>query len=110
MNRITATTSTWSALKNPVFRKLWTASLVSGTCVAAHETAATWVMNTLTPSPLLISLMSTVASLPFLFFTLPAGALADVVDRKKLLIVMNLWLATAAAALAVLSWLRLLST
>jgi predicted MFS family arabinose efflux permease len=104
------TASTWSALKNPVFRKLWTASLVSGTCVAAHETAATWVMNTLTPSPLLISLMSTVASLPFLFFTLPAGALADVVDRKKLLIVMNLWLATAAAALAVLSWLRLLST
>jgi len=54
--------------------------------------------------------MSTVASLPFLFFTLPAGALADIVDRKKLLLLMNLWLAIAAAALAVLSWLHLLST
>src|SRR5580704_9120237 len=106
---VTATASTWSALRNPTFRKLWIASLVSGTCVAAHDTAATWVMNTLTASPFLISLMATVASLPFLFFTLPAGALADVVDRKKLLVVMNLWLAIAAAALALLSWLHLLS-
>ena len=105
----TATASTWSALRNPTFRKLWVASLVSGTCVAAHDTAATWVMNTLTASPFLISLMSTVASLPFLIFTLPAGALADMVDRKKLLVLMNLWLAIAAAALAVLGWLHLLS-
>src|SRR3984893_9010136 len=106
----TATASTWSALRNPTFRKLWAASLVSGICVAAHDTAATWVMNTLTASPFLISLMSTVASLPFLIFTLPAGALADMVDRKKLLVLMNLWLAIAAAALALLGWLHLLST
>src|SRR3984957_10231549 len=97
-------TSSWTALQNPIFRKLWIASLVSGTCVAAHDTAATWVMNTLTASPFLISLMSTVASLPFLIFTLPAGALADMVDRKKLLVVMNLWLTMAAASLAVLGW------
>jgi MFS family permease len=106
----TATASTWSALRNPTFRKLWIASLVSGTCVAAHDTAATWVMNTLTASPLLISLMSTVAALPFLMFTLPAGALADMVDRRKLLFLMNLWLAIAASALAGLGWLHLLST
>src|ERR1700738_3645035 len=96
----TATASTWSALRNPTFRKLWIASLVSGTCVAAHDTAATWVMSTLTASPLLISLMSPVAALPFLMFTLPAGALADMVDRRKLLLLMNLWLAIAGSALA----------
>src|ERR1700731_1997304 len=71
---ITNLASTWSALRNPTFRKLWLGSLVSGTCVAAHDTAATWVMNTLTASPFLTSLMSTVASLLFLIFTLPAGA------------------------------------
>jgi hypothetical protein len=49
-----------------MFRQLWIAALISGTCVAAHDTAATWMMNMLTPSPLLISLLSTVASL-FLF-------------------------------------------
>ena len=69
-------TSSWTALQNPVFRTLWGASLLSGICVAAHDTAATWLMNTLTPSPLLISVMSTVASLPFFLLTLPAGALA----------------------------------
>lgn len=106
----TSAASTWRALKNPVFRKLWAASLVSGTCVAAHDTATIWVMNTLTASPLLISLMSTVASLPFFLFTLPAGALADTVDRKKFLIVMNLWLAIIASVLAILGWLHLLST
>lgn len=106
----TATASTWSALRNPTFRKLWIASLVSGTCVAAHDTTATWVMSTLTASPFLISLMSTVASLPFLIFTLPAGALADMVDRRKLLMLMNLWLTIAASALAVLGWIHFLST
>jgi MFS family permease len=106
----TDTASTWSALRNPTFRKLWIGSLVSGTCVAAHDTAATWVMNTLTASPFLISLMSTVASLPFLIFTLPAGALADMVDRKKMLIVMNIWLALAAGSLALLGSIHLLSS
>jgi MFS family permease len=102
-------TSTWAALGNPMFRQLWIAALISGTCVAAHDTAATWMMNMLTPSPLLISLLSTVASLPFFLFTLPAGALADMVDRKKLLCVVNLWLTAAAAGLAILGWLHLLN-
>jgi len=74
--------SSWTALRNPVFRKLWIATVISGTCVAAHDSAATWMMNSFTGSPLLISLMSTVASLPFFLFTLPAGALADKVDRR----------------------------
>ena len=102
-------TSSWTALQNPVFRRLWGASLLSGTCVAAHETAATWMMHILTPSPFLISVMSTVASLPFFLLTLPAGALADMVDRKKLLCVINLWLAAAAVGLAILGWLHLLN-
>ena len=103
------TASAWAALANPVFRKLWIAAVISGTCVAAHDTAATWMMNMLTPSPLLISLLSTVASLPFFLFTLPAGALADMVDRKQLLFLVNLWLAAAAAGLAFLGWLHLLN-
>ena len=103
------TSSIWAALANPIFRKLWIAAVVSGTCVAAHDTAATWMMNMLTPSPFLISLLSTVASLPFFLFTLPAGALADMVDRKKLLCAVNLWLAASAAGLAILGWLHRLN-
>ena len=66
-------------------------------------------MNTLSPSPLLLSLLSTAASLPFFLLTFPAGALADMVDRKKLLIVMHGWLALSAAGLAVFGSLRLLT-
>src|SRR5580693_4790809 len=101
--------STWTALKNPAFRKLWFATVISGTCVAAHDTAATWSMSLLTASPLLLSLMSSVASLPFFLFILPAGALADIVDRRKLLWVTNLWLAVAAGSLALLAALGLLN-
>src|SRR5712671_4331594 len=102
-------TSTFTALRNPVYRKLWFAILLSGTCVAAQDTAATWTMNMLGSSIFLLSLISTVASLPFFLFTLPAGALADIVDRRKLLWMMNVWLAVAAGLLAIFGSLRVLN-
>src|ERR1700741_2042519 len=101
--------STWTALRNPVFRNMWLASLISGTCVAAQDTAATWTMNRVSVSPLFLSLMATVASLPFFFFTLPGGALSDMVDRNKLMAVMNLWLAIAAGGLAFCGWFHLIN-
>jgi len=103
------TNSTWAALRNPAFRKLWIAAVISGTCVAAHDSAATWTMNIFTGSPLLLSLMSTVASLPFFLFTLPAGALADKVNRQKLVCTVNVCLAATTFALALLGWLHLLN-
>jgi MFS family permease len=92
-----------------MYRNMWLASLISGTCVAAHDTAATWTMNRVSDSPLFLSLMSTVASLPFFFFTLPAGALADMVDRKKMMTIMNVWLAIAAGGLAICGFLNLIN-
>jgi MFS family permease len=102
--------SIWLSLRNPVFRQLWIATLISGCCVSAHDTAATWVMNTLSQSSFLISLLSTVAALPFFLFTLPAGALADLTDRRRLLMIMTIWLAVAAGTLAVLAWFHLLNS
>ena len=101
--------STWAALRNPAFRRLWIAAVISGTCVVAHENAAIWMMSIFTGSPLLLSLMSTVASLPFFLFTLPAGTLADRVDRQKLVCAINVCLAATAFALAVLGWMDLLN-
>jgi MFS family permease len=101
--------STFAALRNPVYRNLWFAILLSGTCVAAQDTAAAWTMNMLGSSTFLLSLISTVASLPFFLFTLPAGALADMINRRKLLCIMNLWLAGAAVLLAILGSFQLLN-
>jgi MFS family permease len=100
-------TSVWLALKNRVFCGLWLASVVSGVCVAAHETAALWLMNVSRSSTLFLSLMATAASLPFFLFTLPAGALADLGNRRALFITTYLWLAAAGGLLAVFSWLHL---
>jgi len=99
-------TSVWLALRNPAFVGLWLPSVVSGVCVSAHDTAGTWLMNALGASPLLLALIATAASLPFFVFTLPAGALADLSDRKNLLIAVYLWLAAAAGLLAVCTWLH----
>ena len=82
--------STWRALRNPAFRRLWIATVISGTYAVAHNEAATWMMNLLTGSPVLISLMATVASLPYFLFTLPAGVLADKVNRQKFVCGINL--------------------
>src|ERR1700738_3387103 len=101
--------STWTALRNPVFRNMWLASLISGTCVAAQDTAATLTMNRVSTSPLFLSLMATVASLPFFFFTLPAGALADMVDRKRMMFVMTVLLAIAAGGGGLPGWVPLLN-
>jgi MFS family permease len=101
--------STWTALKNPAFRRLWIATVISGTFVAAHNSTATWMMDVFTGSPFFISLMSTAASLPFFLFTLPAGVLADKVNRRKLICLVNVGLAVIAAGLAALGWLHLLN-
>src|ERR1700721_767914 len=63
-------TSSWIALRNPTFGKLWVATVVSGICVSAHETAGIWVMNSLSQSTMFLSLMSTTATLPFFLFNL----------------------------------------
>jgi len=53
-------TSTFAALQNPVYRRLWLAILLSGTCVSAQDTAATWTMNKLGASTFVLSLITTV--------------------------------------------------
>src|SRR5437868_932636 len=98
--------SIWISLRNRTFRRLWIATVISGCGVSAHDTAATWMMHTVSSSPFMISLMSTVASLPFFLFTIPAGALADMIDRRRILSVMNLWLASCAGMLAIFGFLN----
>ncbi len=62
-----------------------------------------WLMTSLTPSPLLVVLMQTAASLPIFLLGLPAGALADIVDRRKLLLATETWLFLGALTLGLLA-------
>jgi MFS family permease len=106
MEKTSEKASTWLALRNPIFRRLWVAMVVSGSCIGAHNTAVFWALNSLGASTMIISLMATVSALPYTLFTLPAGAIADMVDRKKILLSVQLWHASLAIALAILQWKR----
>lgn len=88
-------------LRNPVFRNRVLSSLLSNTGTWMQDTAATWLMTSLTSSALLVALMQTAASLPVLLLGLPAGALADILDRRKLLIFWQAWMLGAALLLSV---------
>src|SRR6516225_8646027 len=109
MEKTSEKTSTWFALRNPIFRRLWLAMVVSGSCIGAHNTAVYLALHSLGANTVLISLMATVSALPYTLFTLPAGAFADMVDRKKILLGVQLWHAGLAFALAILWMVHLLN-
>jgi MFS family permease len=109
MEKTSEKTSTWLALRNPIFRKLWLAMVISGSCIGAHNTAVYFALHSLGAKTVLLSLMATVSALPYTLFTLPAGAIADMIDRKKILLGVQLWHASIAIALAVLWMAHLLN-
>src|SRR4051795_7800386 len=101
--------STWSPLRRPVFRSVWSASVASNIGTWMQSVGAAWLMTSLTTSPLLVALMQTATSLPVLLVGLPAGALADVVDRRKLLLVTQAWMLLVALVLGVSTWAGVVS-
>src|SRR5262245_51418813 len=93
--------SAWSPLAHPVFRALWIASVASHVGSYMTDVGQGWLMSALTPSPLIVSLLLTAESLPFFALGLPAGALADIVDRRRLLVVTQCAMAVVVGVLAV---------
>src|ERR1700736_6231301 len=81
--------SAWSPLHNPLFRALWIATVISNIGTWMQDVGESWLMTSLTPSPVLVALVETFGSLPVVLLALPAGALADIVDRRRLLLVMQ---------------------
>ena len=95
--------SPWSPLRRPGCRAIWTAWVASNTGIWMQSVGAAWLMTSLTPSPLLVALMQTATSLPIFLVGLPAGALADVVDRRKLLLGTVAWMLLVALVLGLLT-------
>src|SRR5918997_4779595 len=94
--------SAWSPLRRTWFRALWTAQFVANTGTWAQTVGAQWLMGDLGGTALQIALVQTAATLPVFLLVVPAGALGDVVDRRRLLLVSQLVMLAAAALLAVL--------
>ncbi|MEP7114998.1 MAG: MFS transporter, partial [Ilumatobacteraceae bacterium] len=97
--------SPWAPLRHPVFRALFIAQLASNIGTLMQSVGSAWLMGDLGASPFLIALVPTASMLPVLLIGVPAGALADIFDRRRLLIGGQLWMLVCAAALAVMSFL-----
>src|SRR3954447_8903165 len=92
-----------SPLKLPLFRAIWTANLVGSTGWLVQGVGAAWLMTTLAGTPDMVALVQTATMAPILLFALFAGALADLWDRRWVLLLAQLWVATAAFGLALTS-------
>ena len=93
-------------LREPLFRSLWMAAVISYTGTWMQNVGAGWLMTSLTMSPLMVSLVQAATTLPVFFVILPAGALADMVDRRRLLLVTQAWMVVAAGLLGIFTLLH----
>jgi len=96
----------WAPLSEPLFRSLWIAAVISYTGTWMQNVGAGWLMTQLSTSPLMVSLVQAAGAVPVFLVILPAGALADMVDRRRLLLFTQSWMVAAAAALGVLTLLH----
>jgi MFS family permease len=97
--------SAWAPLGEPLFRSLWIAAVISYTGTWMQNVGAGWLMTQLTVSPLMVGLVQAAMTVPVFLVILPAGALADMVDRRRFLLITQGWMVLASGLLGVFTLL-----
>ena len=107
----------WRPLRVPTFRNLLAANVVSDIGAFMQGVGAAWLMVSLHAGPIYVALTQTASSLPYFLLSLPAGSAGDIVDRRKLILATEAWMAGVALLLCVLTiggfmspWLLLVLT
>jgi MFS family permease len=93
----------WRPLRTPMFRYLLVADVVSDIGAFIQSVGAAWLMVSLGAGPMYVALTQTASTLPFVLLALPAGAIGDIVDRRKLILYTEAWMAGVAMILAVVT-------
>ena len=101
--------SSLAPLGEPLFRSLWIAAVISYTGTWMQNVGAGWLMTQLSPSPFLVGMVLTAATLPVFLVMLPAGAIADMMDRRRLLLYAQWWMVLASATLGLMTLTRCIS-
>lgn len=97
--------SSLSPFRYAAFSVLWVATVVSNIGTWMQNAAAGWLMTGLDPDPFIVSLVQVATSVPIFLFSLPAGALADIIDRRWLLIIVQTTVVFLVAGFGFLVWL-----
>jgi len=95
--------------RHRAYAALWTATVVANVGTWMYSSAAAWLMTELDDDPLMVSLVQVASSLPLFLFALPAGALTDIVDRRRYLLVAESVITALSAIFAALVWLGLVT-
>src|SRR5262252_8378038 len=95
--------SPWAPLGEPLFRSLWIASVISYTGTWMQNVGAGWLMTQMTMNPFMVALVQAAGALPVLLVILPAGALADMVDRRRFLLATQGWMVLASGTLGIMT-------
>ena len=99
-----------SPFKSNLYRMLWIAALFSYVGAAMYDVGASWLMTSIAPNPLFVSLITTASSLPILLFALPSGILSDIFDRRRILVITSAYMFTISTALGILTLVGLTTT
>jgi MFS family permease len=100
-------TSPWSPFRYATFSVLWTATVIANIGGWMYSAASGWLMTTLNPEPFIVSMVQVATTLPMFLFALPAGALADIVDKRKFLIAVEIAVTIISIIFATIVWLEL---
>lgn len=92
--------STWAPLSVPIFRAFWIASIISNLGTWVHEVGAGWLMTSLDSSPEMVAGVRLALAAPTMLLAIPAGVVADRIDRRQLLIVTQILLLITTSTLA----------
>ena len=101
--------SPWSPFRQTTFTVLWTATVIANIGTWMYNAASGWLMTSLNADPFMVSLVQVATSLPMFLFAVPAGALADIIDKRRFLIVLEVATTVVSAIIAALVWLNLVT-
>ncbi|WGS20890.1 MULTISPECIES: MFS transporter [unclassified Bradyrhizobium] len=105
----TRTDSITAPLRHSIFRRIWLASLLSNLGILIQGVGAAWAMTQMTPEADKVALVQTALMLPVMLISMPAGAIADMHDRRVVALVSLAIALTGATTLTVLAWLNLVT-
>lgn len=99
----TKSSSGLSPFRGSLYRAMWTAALFSYIGAAMYDVGASWLMTSIAPSPLFVSLVVTAGTAPIFLFALPSGAISDIFDRRDILLIACGYMFTLSTILGVLT-------
>jgi MFS family permease len=99
----------FAPLRQPVFAVLWAATILGNTGSFMRDVASAWLVTDLSASPAAVAMIQAAGTLPIFLLAIPAGVLSDILDRRKLLIMIQVLLASVSASLMLLSYAGLLT-